>query len=64
MIHAWAASLKAAADVRFGSLADIVMSSRDVRFTPNSGHSASRLNVRFVPKAGIGPRVSAFASMR
>ena len=27
-----------AADVRFGSLADIIQRQRHVRFTPNSGH--------------------------
>ena len=29
-----------AADVRFGSLADIIQRQRHVRFTPDSGHSS------------------------
>jgi hypothetical protein len=36
MIQASAASLKAAADVRFGSKADICSATAHVRFTPNS----------------------------
>jgi hypothetical protein len=30
-------------NVRFGSLADILTSSRHVRFTPNSGHSSMQV---------------------
>ena len=48
-----------AANVRFGSKADIEVTSRDVRFTPKSGHRNSVVEcVRFVPKADILTRGS------
>jgi hypothetical protein len=44
----------AAADVRFGSLADIFrMSSRCSLFPPKADIGTQPLNVRFVPKADI-----------
>ena len=42
-----------AADVRFGSEADIEAPQSDVRFTPKSGQPREP-HVRFVPKADIG----------
>jgi hypothetical protein len=41
------------ANVRFGSKADMTLSSRHVCFTPESGHRSRRRNVRFVPEADI-----------
>ena len=55
-----------AADVRFGSKADMAALTLDVRFTPNSGHSlhgAARLcpaggfHLQFERRAGITIRV-------
>ena len=39
IVMAKTSSLEGAADVRFGSLADICSVKRHVRFTPKSGHS-------------------------
>jgi len=38
-----------AANVRFGSKADIAASPKNVRFTPESGHSAAQQNARRAP---------------
>jgi hypothetical protein len=46
-----------AANVRFGSLADIASRLRHVRFTPESGHQSDISHVRYVPKADIGPLI-------
>ena len=43
-----------AADVRFGSLADILRCDSHVRFTPESGHSQARSTCPLSAKAGIG----------
>jgi hypothetical protein len=37
--------LEGLADIRFGSLVDILAVNCDVRFTPESGHSARSWNV-------------------
>jgi len=41
-----------AADVRFGSKADIQPCLSDVRFTPNSGHGSARLWCPLCGKSG------------
>jgi hypothetical protein len=45
--------LEAAADVRFGSKADIAPVKCDVRFTPKSGHSPTQSDVCFGPIGDI-----------
>src|SRR5262245_6290790 len=44
-------------DVRYGSLADITVSSRHVRFSPNSGHSSVHVGCPKVPEAGARVQV-------
>jgi len=47
-----------AADVRFGSLADIAGRSRHVRFTPNSGHHSDITECPLCAKSGNENAVS------
>jgi hypothetical protein len=48
----WKKARSAAADVRFGSKADIHGPQRDVRFTPESGHQAAGLRCPFCANSG------------
>jgi hypothetical protein len=45
--------LVTAANVRFGSQADMTAAICDVCFTPESGHPQRQVDVRFGPKADI-----------
>ena len=45
-----------AADVRFGSKADIAECETNVRFTPNSGHWNSTVKCLLCAKSGLMPR--------
>ena len=55
-----------AANVRYGSLADISERIRDVRFTPESGHAQrQRVDVRYVPETDIqGESLAAITDLR
>jgi hypothetical protein len=50
------AAERTAADVRFGSKADIVRCQADVRFTPKSGHWNSLVECPLCAKSGHRPR--------
>ena len=58
------ASTLAAANVRFGSKADMCSAKRHVRFTPNSGHLRCDRHVRFVPIADIAMLFDHFVGAR